>query len=206
MKVFGIFILGIFLVGCATTTPKVAWVSTTNTDEFTDVKTCSVTVGSLYTRKSVFTYSNHYYPYIEVVDGDLRVGIKSGGKHSIPVGDVQMRIDDNKAWTISSSETPLDYIPKGTINNMEEYTKNLPEKNRQLVEATYKRSMKTAARAMSPFTATTGKKAKNILREMLSGTKIKYRTLGLNQAASTTGEYSLDSSLEESLVKCGIQL
>lgn len=206
MRVFGVCVLGMFLAGCASTTPKVAWVSTTKIDEFTDVRTCSVTVGSLYTSNSVFTYSNHYYPYIEVVHGDLRVGIKSGGKYSVPVGDVHVRIDDNKAWTISSSETPLDYVPKGTLDNLKEYTKNLPEQNRQLVEATYNTTMETAARAMSPFTATTGEKAKDILREMLYGTKIKYRTVGLNQAASTTGEYDLDASLRESLVKCGIQL
>lgn len=105
-----------------------AWVSTTKVDEFTDLQTCSVTVGSLYTNNSVFTYGNHYYPYIEVVNGDLRVGIKSGGKYLIPVGDVQIRIDDNKAWTICSSETPLDYVPKGTLDNMKEYANNLPEK------------------------------------------------------------------------------
>ncbi|PSJ46993.1 hypothetical protein C7I36_03595 [Zobellella taiwanensis] len=206
MKNIGVFITASLLAGCATTSPSISWVASTKVDEFTDNKTCSVSVGSFYTNGSVFTYSNHYYPYIEVVNGDLRLGVKSGGKHPIPVGDVQIRIDSNTAWTISSSETPLDYVPEGTFSNMQEYAKNLPEQNQKLVEDTYRTAMETTARAMSPFTATTGGKAQSILKEMLSGKKIKYRTIGLNQASSSTGEYDLGPSLQESLSRCGIQL
>jgi len=202
----GAFIVVSLLTGCVTTPPSISWVPSTKMDEFTDRKTCSVSVGSFYTKNAVFTYSNHYYPYIEVVQGDLRVGVKSGGKHPIPVGDVQIRIDSNTAWTIRSSETPLDYVPAGTLKNMQEYTANLPEQNKKLVETTYKTAMDSAARAMSPFTAATGEKAQSILREMLSGQKIKYRTIGLNQAASSTGEYDLGPSLREALSKCGVKL
>jgi len=195
------------LSGCAAVpSPKVEWVSRTNIDEFTDKKTCSVTVGSLYTQNSVYTYSNHYYPYVDVVNGEARVGVKSGGRVKIPVGDVQIRIDTNKAWTISSSETPLDYVPEGTLRNMELYAKNLPVQNQELVKNTYKVTMESAARAMSPFTATTGDKAHSILREMLSGKTIKYRTIGLNQAASSTGEYPLGESLKIALKQCGVKL
>ncbi|KPZ53410.1 hypothetical protein [Pseudoalteromonas sp. P1-25] len=207
MRHIGTIAAILILAGCASTTaPSISWVSNVKVDEFTDQKSCSVSVGSLYTKSSVYTYSNHYYPYIEVVNGDLRLGVKSGGKHPIPVGDVQIRIDSNTAWTISSSETPLDYAPKGTLDTMKDYANYLPEENKELVEATYKTAMESAARSMSPFTATTGDKARKILNEMLSGQKIKYRTVGLNQAASSTGEYDLDPSLASALQQCGIKL
>ncbi|WP_415915143.1 hypothetical protein [Pseudomonas lundensis] len=148
--------------------------------------------------------TNKYYPYIEVVNGDLRVGVKSGGRFLIPVGDVQLRVDQNKAWTISTSETPLDYVPEGQLKAMQAYAPKDPQQQ-QIVENAYKTAMEATARSMSPFTASTGEKAQSILKEMRSGKTLIYRTVGLNQAASTTGEYVLDQSLEVALRQCGIQ-
>ena len=201
--------LSITLAGCAGgiasgTAPSVKWVANSKTDSFTDVSSCAVTVGSLYTSNGVFTMTNKYYPYIEVVNGDLRVGVKSGGRFLIPVGDVQLRIDQNKAWTISTSETPLDYVPEGQLKAMQAYAPKDPQQQ-QIVENAYKTAMEATARSMSPFTASTGEKAQSILKEMRSGKTLIYRTIGLNQAASTTGEYVLDQSLEVALRQCGIQ-
>ena len=201
--------LSITLAGCAGgiasgTAPSVKWVANSKTDSFTDVSSCAVTVGSLYTSNGVFTMTNKYYPYIEVVNGDLRVGVKSGGRFLIPVGDVQLRIDQNKAWTISTSETPLDYVPEGQLKAMQAYAPKDPQQQ-QIVENAYKTAMDATARSMSPFTASTGEKAQSILKEMRSGKTLIYRTIGLNQAASTTGEYVLDQSLEVALRQCGIQ-
>lgn len=201
--------LSITLAGCAGgiasgTAPSVKWVANSKTDSFTDVSSCAVTVGSLYTSNGVFTMTNKYYPYIEVVNGDLRVGVKSGGRFLIPVGDVQLRIDQNKAWTISTSETPLDYVPEGQLKAMQAYAPKDPQQQ-QIVENAYKTAMEATARSMSPFTASTGEKAQSILKEMRSGKTLIYRTVGLNQAASTTGEYVLDQSLEVALRQCGIQ-
>ena len=64
--------------------------------------------------------------------------------------------------------------------------------------------MKNMTKTLSPYTATTGKKAWTILNEMLNGEKMIYRTVGLNQAASTTGEILLDKSLLKSLKECRI--
>lgn len=215
MKVTFLLLVALALIGCAvdpgsgssqrqSSPPSVKWVATRQTDKFTDRASCAVTVGALYTQTIVFTMSNQYYPYIEVVNGDLRVGVKSGGRVQIPVGDVQMRIDQNPAWTISTGETPLDYVPQGALQGMQAYTKNDPQQ--QLVlENSYKAAMQGTARAMSPFTAATGEKARAILKELRAGRTLIYRTVGLNQAASSTGEYALDQSLEQALHKCGIQ-
>lgn len=209
MKIYLPIFALILLQGCATP-PLGSWAAFEKVDEFTDTRVCSVSVGSLYYKNVVATYSGSLYPYIEVVNGDLRVGIKSGGKFNIPVGDVQIRIDANPAWKIITSETPVDYIPEGIVGTTEEYTKalgsNLSEDRQKEFESTYQATMKTIYGSISPFTATTGEKARSILKEMVSGKKIKYRTLGINQPASTTGEYDLDPTFKASLSQCGIEL
>lgn len=199
------FAAAILLSGCSSNliAPKVEWITVKNTDKFTDKSTCAVTVGSFYTQSGVYTAANHYYPYIETVDGDLRVGVRSGGRFLIPVGDVQIRIDQNPAWTISSSETPLDYVPEGQLKAMlAAVPKDLQQQ--QIVTNAYKTAMEATARSMSPFTAATGDKARTILKQMRAGHSMIYRTVGLNQAASTTGEYALDPSLEIALRQCDI--
>lgn len=199
------FAAAILLTGCGTnlTAPKVEWITVRNTDKFTDKSTCAVTVGSFYTQNGVYTATNHYYPYIETVNGDLRVGVRSGGRFLIPVGDVQIRVDQNPAWTISSSETPLDYVPEGQLKAMQAFAPQDPQQQ-QIVTNAYKTAMEATARSMSPFTAATGDKARTILNQMRAGHSMIYRTVGLNQAASTTGEYVLDPSLEAALRQCGI--
>jgi hypothetical protein len=198
------FAAAILLTGCGTnlTAPKLEWITVRNTDKFTDKSTCAVTVGSFYTQNGVYTATNHYYPYIETVNGDLRVGVRSGGRFLIPVGDVQIRVDQNPAWTISSSETPLDYVPEGQLKAMQAFAPQDPQQ--QIVTNAYKTAMEATARSMSPFTAATGDKARTILSQMRAGHSMIYRTVGLNQAASTTGEYVLDPSLEAALRQCGI--
>lgn len=195
----------IALAGCASNQPEVKWISVKNTDEFTDASSCKVTVGSLYTNKNVYTEMGKYYPFIEQVNGQLRVGLQSGGQYKIPVGNAQLRIDSNKAWDISTSETPLDLAP--TFANFKPaYLDNLSDDQKAMVAASYESAMEVSAQAMSPFTATTGEKAEKIVKEMLAGKSLKYRTVGLNQAASSTGVYDLDMSLQNALIDCGIEL
>jgi hypothetical protein len=211
------YILTLFtfgIVGCASIAPKVKWIASTQFDRFTDITTCSVSTGSLYTGSSVFTYSNHLYPFIEVVNNDLRVGVKSGGKYKVPVGDVQLRIDSNKAWTISMSETPVIAKPNTPVNAqldlMTEYAKNLPKEQQKLIVDSYKTAMSTTGKMLSPFTVATGDKAKSILNEMLSGKILIYRTLGLGpmtgNVGGSTGEFLLDASLNTALEKCQIKI
>ncbi|MFM2657482.1 hypothetical protein [Vibrio owensii] len=195
----------IALAGCTSSQPVVKWISVKNTDEFTDVYSCKITVGSLYTNKNVYTEVGKYYPFIEQVDGQLRVGLQSGGQYKIPVGNAQLRIDSNKTWDISTSETPLDIDP--TFSNFKPaYLDNLSDDQKVMISASYESAMEVSAQAMSPFTAATGEKAEKIVKEMLAGKSLKYRTIGLNQAASSTGVYDLDMSLQNALIDCGIEL
>jgi hypothetical protein len=207
-------LVSVFLLTSCATKPKVEWIASTDFDPFTDQTACSVTTGSLYTQSSVYTYTNHLYPFIEVVHGELRVGLKSGGKYKVPVGDIQLRIDKNKAWDISTNETPVETSVSAKDNPqvdvISEYTKNLPAEQRELVINSYKVAMNSTGKMFSPYTAATGDKAKAILKEMLKGNTLIYRTIGFSQVPNygggTTGEFMLNKSLQVALNKCQIKI
>ncbi|MEH9340647.1 hypothetical protein ACTVQJ_27145 [Klebsiella pneumoniae] len=141
-----------------------------------------------------------------MVDNQLRVGVRSGGRALIPVGDVQLRIDSNPAWNITTAETPID-SSAATNYQLPSYT-NLTSEQQALITETQKSAMASITKTMSPYTATTGDKAQKIIQQLISGNKLIYRTVGLNQTGSTTGEYDL-ASMKESLIaglnQCGIK-
>lgn len=184
--------------------PSVRWFTKRGVDEFTDIRSCMVTAASRYTARFATSYSGNYYPFVEIRAGSLRVGVRSGGRVKIPVGDVQIRIDDHKTWMIASSETPLDYLPQATRKDIARRVKEMGG-DADKAKASYEAVMATMVKSMSPFTAATGEKARKILRQMVNGHQIKYRTVGLNAPESTKGEYYLDGSFRTALQKCGIR-
>lgn len=74
-----------------------------------------------------------------------------------------------------------------------------------LVNNAQEQAMKSTSQLMSSYTVTGGDKAKQILKQMVSGHMIKYRTVGINQAASINGEAVIDPSLVKSLREIGIE-
>lgn len=74
-----------------------------------------------------------------------------------------------------------------------------------LVKNAQEQAIKSTSQLMSPYTVTGGDKAKQILKQMVSGHLLKYRTVGINQAASSTGEAVIDPSLVKSLREIGIE-
>ncbi|UYO75746.1 hypothetical protein M0220_06255 [Halomonas qinghailakensis] len=200
----------LFLYGCSSsslTAPSVRWVADFQTDEFTDESTCRVTVGSKYTSSSVYTYTGSLYPFVEKKEGEIRVGVMSGGGLKIPVGEVQLRIDQNPAWTISVDETPADLVPNASAQgSLASMSQHLTSEQQQALEQTYSATMAYTSKSLSPYTATTGQKADEILNQMLTGQKLIYRSVGFNQQGSNVGEYLLDESFTESLRQCGIHI
>lgn len=199
-------IITVLVISGCTTPPKPSWITTYKKDQFTDKVTCEIGLAKYYTQSSAFTLTGEYYPFIAVVDNQLRLGVKSGGKVLIPVGDVQLRIDNNPAWTITTSETPIDSTANANYK-MPSYD-NLTSEQKALIANTQKAAMESVSKSMSPYTVATGDKANQILKQILTGNKLIYRTVGLNQSGSTTGEYDL-ASMRESLLaglkQCGIQ-
>lgn len=192
--------------GCSIQAPKPSWVTSNQKDQFTDKTICTVQLAKYYIGTSAYTQTGEYYPFIEMVDNQLRVGVKSGGRVLIPVGDVQLRIDNNPAWDITTAETPTDNSPKNNYN-FPSYS-NLTSQQQALITETEKSAMASVVKSMSPYTATTGDKAQKIINQLISGNKLIYRTVGFNQAGSTTGEYDL-ASMRESLItglnRCGVK-
>lgn len=194
----GIAVLAVavaMLSGCAGS----VWKATGTTDEFTDKTTMMVTTGNFTAGSSIVTGSLKFYPVVRTEDGQIYVGLMSGGQFKIPVGTVQIRIDQNEAWTITPQETPIGLVPASP-----ELAIGLPPDQAELIKKTQAQAMENVYRIMSPYTITGGDKAKSILKQMLAGHVLKFRTVGINQAASTTGEVVLDDSLAQSLRLIGI--
>ncbi|HBP6017182.1 hypothetical protein ACEPVM_16825 [Pseudomonas aeruginosa] len=196
MKRIMTFAAALTLGGCAA---GPTWQATGTTDEFTDKTTMMVTTSDFPSSGSIVTRSLHFYPVVRKEGNEIYVGLMSGGRFKIPVGTVQMRIDQNEAWTITPQETPVGLVPA-----VPQYSMNLPPEQAAIVKSAQDQAMTNAAQMMSPYTVTGGDKAKKILKQMLSGRNLKYRTVGINQAASTTGETVIDPSLAESLRLIGI--
>ncbi|NNJ15538.1 hypothetical protein CSV86_009970 [Pseudomonas putida CSV86] len=186
----------LLLSGCAV---GPTWQATGSTDEFTDKTTMMVTTSEFPSSGSIVTRSLHFYPVVRKEGDEIFVGLMSGGRFKIPVGTVQLRIDQNEAWTITPQETPVSMMPSAP-----QYTLNLPPEQAALVKQTQDQAMLNVTQLMSPYTITGGDKAKKILKQMLAGHTLKYRTVGINQAASTTGEVLIDPTLAQSLRKIGI--
>ncbi|PCI40993.1 MAG: hypothetical protein COB46_05445 [Rhodospirillaceae bacterium] len=192
-KIMFSVIAAIFLAGCQTT--GTTWQATNKVDEFTDKQTKMVTVGEWPSANYLVTQSLKYYPFVGIQNDMIFVGIRSGGRYRVPTGTVQLRIDSSPTWTISPEETPValsSSYPILQIQTMPEFA-NLQSQ-----------IMENMTKMMSPYTAATGEKAKKIIKEMMKGKVIKYRVVGANQAASTTGEVALNVSFIKALLLIGI--
>lgn len=190
-----LFLAATMLGGCAGS----VWKATGTTDEFTDKTTMMVTTGNFTAGSSIITSPLKFYPVVRKEGGEIYVGLMSGGRFKIPVGTVQIRIDQNEAWTITPQETPVGLVPASP-----ELALGLPAEQAELIKKTQAQAMENVYKMMSPYTVTGGDKAKSILRQMLAGRALKFRTVGFNQAGSTTGEVVLDDSFAQSLKLIGI--
>lgn len=195
-RIIALGVAAIALGGCVSGS---VWKATGSTDEFTDKTTMMVTTGDFSAGGSIVTSSLKFYPVVRKEGGEIYVGLMSGGRFKIPVGTVQLRVDQNEAWTITPQETPVSLMPAAP-----QYALNLPPDQAAIVKSAQDQAMMNVTQMMSPYTITGGDKAKKILKQMLTGKILKYRTVGINQAASTTGEVVIDPSLSESLRLVGI--
>lgn len=158
-----------------------------------------VTTGDLGTPSWIVTQSLHFYPVVRKEGSEIYVGIMSGGRFKVPVGTTQLRIDQNEAWTITLQETPVSMAPSIPMAPLV----TLQGEQAALVNNAQEQAMKSMSQLMSPYTVIGGDKAKQILKHMVSGRLVKFRTVGINQAASTTGEAVIDPSLAKTLREIG---
>lgn len=209
MKRILLITLSFAFIGC-TSTPKTEgpWAASVSYDRFTDNVECFVSTGDYFTSTTVYTSNNKYYPFVQVKNGVLLVGVRSGGQYKVPVGDVKFRIDSNQSVDISVSETPLDKQANPMIDAMKANFASLPEDQRKLISDAYDNAGKYSQAVTSPITAAAGDKAKALLEQLKQGRKLIYQAgLFPNMPAmkSTIGEYVINASFHKSLAECGIK-
>lgn len=192
------------LAGCATSLPTLpTWGALDRTDRFTDEQSCRVTlVGAI--RMDVYRAGLRYYPYVERRGADVRVGLMAHPVLPAPTGAVQIRVDNLPAWTIDTSETPID---SGASNTAAQVNALLPTTadpaHAEAVRRSAEAMSENITRSVSPYTAATGEKARDILAQMKSGQRVIYRTMGAN-SASTAGEAALGAEFNQALADCGM--
>ena len=106
---FAPLITASIIAGTASVT-NADWVATLDVDIFTDEVACEIVGAESYNELLGFgerkhtTRSGALYPVIRFKDGELAVGVKAAGKPDAS-GDIDLRIDRNKAWRIRPEET-----------------------------------------------------------------------------------------------------
>ena len=203
MKVPALLTASLLLNGCASALPSMpTWTAAHRTDAFTDNASCRVALAGAI-RMDAYRPGLRYYPFIERRGDEVRVGLMSHPLFPAPTGRVQMRIDDQEAWTIDPSETPVD-TPAFSPGQL---TAQLPIQADPAARDALQRSAtmmaSTITQSTSPYTATTGEKADAIVAQLKIGRRLIFRVMGSN-AASGAGEAPLGTELNEALASCGI--
>jgi hypothetical protein len=197
LRTFGVVLVCVLALAACQSVPRKVWNVSVAKDEFTDVETRMVTTAFVVDREgTIYTKNGELYPYVGLRRGVVSVGVRSGGKIRVPTGTVQLRVDDNPAWTITPEETQIDGVPPtGVPHTGRESAEDLAASGRALV-----------ARATSPYTSAAGQKADDILRQMAHGHLLRYRTINVMQRPSTTGEVPIDHTFFDGLKEIGVTL
>lgn len=188
------------VTGCASN----PWEVSSTQDEFTDQRFCRVVYGSDFQKGFVKGMGGiHYYPFVENGSDGIIFGIHND--YNIPVGNIQIRIDGNKFIEILHSETPLRFSSNAMKVDMS-YMKSIEGIDADAMQKSMNEAMENVQKISSPYTATTGEKAKQIVSQLRHGSVLKLRIMGFgaNSVASTTGEYKLGEGFRNALTKCGI--
>lgn len=195
------------LSGCnSTPEDNETWISILTKDEFTDQIDCTITAPDQRIFSSgKYTQTGMLYPFIRLTNGELILGVKSGGKYEIPVGDVQLRVDANTPHLITTAETPVS-VKSEVKNPYAAAVENLPPEQQKIVEDAFANASSSTAKMFAPYTATEGEKAKLILTEMLNGKQLIFRQVALANTTSSTGFTTLNKSLVSALSECGYKL
>lgn len=185
------------LLGCSSTI--MSWKANSYYDEFTNAKSCRVENGTegerTFARQFTGNYFSQYF-YAENYNGEIRAGIRS--EPALPIGgDIQIKVDE-KLYTLTSQNAPLDVkIETPSIANKDYFSKSYAETMNSVND--------TVQKMASPYRAYTGIKAKTLLRDIVnSKNEIKFRTVGINTAVSTTGSFKSDDKFIKALNDCDI--
>lgn len=195
------------------------WIAEPNSDPFASQPVCRVTIAHVRTGSSLspFAYQlgNRIYPVVfkrgsDIYVGAISVPVQLGGRvfHQ-PVGDVQMKVDQQSAWMIAAAETP-NVGPKGTSADIIAQQQRAamasmpanPNFDPTAIASMTQTMMSGVASLGSPVTLASGDKAAMILGQMKTGSQIMYRQIAGN-ASGTISSFSL-AGFAEAASRCGL--
>ncbi|WP_152632707.1 MULTISPECIES: hypothetical protein [Pseudomonas] len=154
-----------------------------------------VITGNYPAAQSIFADPLELYPVVRKEGEELYVGLMAGGDIRPPVVTADIWIDQNEVWMISSQETPISL----TLPSMELLLGLSPDVTEQA-----RTQGLDVLKVMGGNVLARGDKAKAILKQMLAGRVLKYRTVDIKRATSPTREVILDESFSHSLQMIGV--
>jgi len=186
--------------------PPPVWQVMRSADPVTGASTCAVVAADTAAGLR-FTQTGALYPVVEMNSTyGLLVGVSSGGRIRLPVGDIVWRIDDHPYRLIRAADNPSDAGPPS----------GAPAAT---VEAMTAQTMRLVQTMTATSTMASGAAAREMLDEMLAGQSLLFRsarttaqtgipdyaTLGAGLiTAKGIRPYPLDASFRAGLVTCGI--
>lgn len=192
----------LFCSGCVALYPA-QWQAITVIDELTGEPVCRVrAISPMQTDSS-------YYPIVDMVHDQVRVGMHSPDQNPLPVGDIQLQIDSHYRWLIKRRDMPyylqqqMDISPH-ILTGYDHYLSYMKKYQRDQLQLSFTTATAKALASTSPYTVATGDAAKSLFNQMLTGRFLEYRILPTPLHGSTVGRYPLTSDYLKALQTCGI--
>ncbi|PSV27197.1 MULTISPECIES: hypothetical protein [unclassified Photobacterium] len=191
-----------FCSGCVALYPA-QWQAITVIDELTGEPVCRVrAISPMQTDSS-------YYPIVDMVHDQVRVGMHSPDQNPLPVGDIQLQVDSHYRWLIKQRDMPyylqqqMDITPHILIG-YDHYLSHMNMHQRDELQHSFSTVTAKALASRSPYTVATGDAAKSLFNQMLTGEFLEYRIFQTPLHGLTVGRYPLAHDYLKALQTCGI--
>jgi hypothetical protein len=194
-RAIGLGAVGLFLASHAIAVTA-EWDIDKQKDAFTDVETCHAQLAQTFAPDSpLMNRMVRYAFFIERRGASVRVGFENVSPLPSFPGDVQLRVDDRPVVNIVAADTPTDL---GRANSGPDL-RTIPAEQRPMAESIMRGSLQAGSR----YRALEGKRATELLSDMLHGRTTKWRVLGITDAYDAGDELP---PIAEALTGCDITL
>lgn len=195
--------ISLISIGCSTPYP-IEWQGVEVTDELTGTVVCRVK------GLSPMQTGNSFYPFVDMLDDQIRVGIHSPDENPIPVGNIEIQINHGFRWHIEQATMPyylqseMDILPHIMMGHGHTL-RHEKKPQRDQLQLSFETVSANARRSRSPYTVATGKAAQQLFHQMLEGGQFKYRVFNANRGLSIFGRYDITPDFLAALQTCDIR-
>lgn len=179
------------------------WAAFVTVDPSNNKSECIVSTNDFPSSDTAVTSKKIYYPFVQKKDGVLMVGVRSGGKNKVPVGNAKLRVDAHKPYEIFVTGAPTnkpDLIAEIMKGNDSVFTTAQEKDSTESTQQPYQG-------VVPPITMVTDERAESLLAEMKSGRNLIYQA-GLSKNVpgmeSSIGVVKFNESFLKALQKCEI--